>query len=50
MPGCSRVARQEAMPKILHLADIHIGMENYGHPNPQTGLHSRLEDYLRTFD
>ncbi len=38
------------MPKILHLADIHIGMENYGHPNPQTGLHSRLEDYLRSFD
>lgn len=38
------------MPKILHLADIHIGMENYGHPNPQTGLHTRLEDYLRSFD
>ncbi|HEX6293287.1 MAG TPA: exonuclease SbcCD subunit D [Herpetosiphonaceae bacterium] len=38
------------MPKVLHLADIHIGMENYGHLNPQTGLHSRLEDYLRRFD
>lgn len=38
------------MPKLLHLADIHIGMENYGHPNPQTGLHSRLEDYLQRLD
>lgn len=38
------------MPKILHLADIHIGMENYGHPNPGTGLHSRLEDYLARLD
>ncbi len=38
------------MPKLLHLADIHIGMENYGHPNPQTGLHSRLEDYLGRLD
>jgi DNA repair protein SbcD/Mre11 len=38
------------MPKLLHLADIHIGMENYGHPNPATGLHSRLEDYLHRLD
>ncbi len=38
------------MPKLLHLADIHIGMENYGHLNPQTGLHSRLEDYLHRLD
>jgi DNA repair protein SbcD/Mre11 len=38
------------MPTVLHLADIHIGMENYGFVNPQTGLHSRLEDYLHRFD
>lgn len=38
------------MPKLLHLADIHIGMENYGHPNPHTGLHTRLEDYLHRLD
>lgn len=38
------------MPKLLHLADIHIGMENYGHINPATGLHSRLEDYLQRLD
>ncbi len=38
------------MPKILHLADLHIGTENYGQPNPQTGLHGRLEDYLHRLD
>lgn len=38
------------MPKILHLADTHIGIENYGHPNPTTGLHTRLEDYLHRLD
>jgi len=36
--------------KILHLADIHIGMENYGRINARTGLHTRLEDFLNTFD
>lgn len=38
------------MIKILHLADLHIGMENYGKIDPATGLHSRLLDYLRCFD
>jgi DNA repair protein SbcD/Mre11 len=38
------------MPRILHLADMHIGIENYGHPNPATGLHTRLEDYLHRLD
>lgn len=38
------------MPKMLHLADLHIGMENYGQPNPHTGLHTRLEDYLARLD
>ena len=30
---------------ILHIADLHFGMENYGHTNPKTGLHTRLEDF-----
>ncbi|MDP8245969.1 MAG: exonuclease SbcCD subunit D [Candidatus Hinthialibacter antarcticus] len=30
---------------ILHIADLHFGMENYGHTNPSTGLHTRLEDF-----
>lgn len=32
--------------KILHLADIHIGMENYGRLDSATGLNTRLLDYL----
>lgn len=36
--------------KVLHTADIHIGIENYGYINPETGLNSRLEDFLRSFD
>jgi exonuclease SbcD len=36
--------------KILHFADLHLGMENYGRIDPVTGLHSRLGDFLRAFD
>ena len=36
--------------KILHFADLHLGVENYGRINPQTGLSTRLEDFLRSFD
>lgn len=36
--------------KILHLADAHIGMENYGRINPSTGLHTRLEDFARSLE
>jgi exonuclease SbcD len=36
--------------RVLHFADIHIGMENYGRSNDQTGLSSRLSDFLRRFD
>lgn len=38
------------MPKMLHLADIHIGMENYGRTDPATGLNTRLIDYLQRLD
>lgn len=33
--------------KLLHFADTHLGMENHGRLNPQTGLHSRFEDGLK---
>ena len=33
--------------KLLHFADVHLGMENYGRINPQTGLNSRFEDGLK---
>jgi exonuclease SbcD len=36
--------------RILHFADTHIGMENYGRLSPQTGLNSRVEDFLRRMD
>ena len=37
------------MIKFMHFADIHLGVENYGHIDSQTGLHSRLNDFIRTF-
>jgi exonuclease SbcD len=36
--------------RVIHTADLHIGMENYGRWNPATGLHGRLEDYLASLD
>lgn len=36
--------------KLLHLADLHIGVENYGRVDPATGLHTRLVDFLDRLD
>lgn len=36
--------------RILHFADIHLGMENYGKLDPETGLNSRLGDFMNSFD
>ncbi len=36
--------------RIAHLADTHIGMENYGKVSAATGLNSRLDDFLRSLD
>ena len=36
--------------KILHFADLHLGVETYGHINPDSGLPTRLEDFLKTLD
>jgi exonuclease SbcD len=33
--------------KLLHTADLHVGMENYGRMDPETGIHGRVMDYLR---
>lgn len=38
------------MVTILHLADLHLGVESYGHPDPATGMSTRLGDFLRAFD
>lgn len=32
---------------VLHLADIHIGMENYGRFEAKSGLNNRVLDFLR---
>jgi exonuclease SbcD len=36
--------------KLLHFSDLHIGVENYGRPDPETGFSTRLLDFLKTFD
>src|SRR5579871_1814748 len=36
--------------RIAHIADTHIGMENYGRINPETGLNQRLHDFLQSLD
>jgi exonuclease SbcD len=36
--------------KIIHFADLHLGVENYGRIDPATGLSSRLNDFLAVFD
>ena len=36
--------------KIVHFSDVHIGVENYGRIDPDTGLSARLGDFLATFD
>lgn len=36
--------------KIIHFADLHLGVENYGRLDPATGLSTRLMDFLRSFD
>jgi exonuclease SbcD len=36
--------------RLLHFADLHVGTENYGSPDPATGLSSRVVDFLERFD
>lgn len=33
--------------RLLHFADLHIGMENYGRIDPATGINGRVMDFLR---
>ena len=32
--------------RVLHFADIHIGMENYGKIDPETGMNQRVLDFV----
>ena len=38
------------MIRLIHLADTHLGVENYGRLDPATGLSSRLSDFLAALD
>ena len=38
------------MIRILHFADLHLGVETYGRIDPTTGLSSRLSDFLAALD
>jgi exonuclease SbcD len=36
--------------KILHFADLHLGVETYGRLDPESGLSTRLLDFLAALD
>ncbi len=38
------------MVRVLHFADVHIGMENYGKMNAESGMSSRVHDFARRMD
>jgi exonuclease SbcD len=38
------------MPTLLHFADAHIDMANYGRHDPQSGLPLRVMDFLKSLD
>ncbi len=40
----------ESPVRMLHFADVHIGMENYGRIDPDTGTSTRVRDFLDRLD
>lgn len=36
--------------RVLHFADVHIGMANFGKTDPETGVSSRVSDFLARMD
>ena len=36
--------------KIIHFSDLHLGVESYGRINPETGVSTRLDDFLKALD
>ncbi|MBN1438801.1 MAG: exonuclease SbcCD subunit D [Anaerolineales bacterium] len=36
--------------RLIHFADLHVGMENYGKLDPATGTSSRVRDFLDRLD
>ena len=42
--------REKDDMKLLHFADAHIDMANYGRHDPETGLPLRVLDFLKSLD
>ena len=38
------------MIRILHFADLHLGVENYSRIHPATGLSTCFDDFLAALD
>lgn len=38
------------MIRLVHFSDLHLGIENYGRLDPQTGLSTRIGDFLGSLD
>ena len=36
--------------RLLHFADVHVGMENYGRLDLDTGTSTRVRDFLDRMD
>lgn len=36
--------------RLIHFSDLHLGIDNYGTIDPETGLSTRVLDFLRAFD
>ncbi len=45
-----QASENNQMVKILHFADAHIDMANYGRHDPETGLPFRVLDFLKSLD
>lgn len=42
----SSAAKANGPIKVIHFADLHLGMENYGKTDPASGLNQRVLDFL----
>ncbi len=49
-PACERAAGTLEPIRVLHFADVHIGMANFGKTDPESGVSSRVADYLARMD
>ncbi|MGC8839308.1 MAG: exonuclease subunit SbcD [Anaerolineae bacterium] len=36
--------------RLIHFADFHLGVENYGRLDPETGVSGRVKDFLKCLD